>query len=150
MTKLVLKGRKVNGGVAEGYALVTEQALAGMGVFEASTGTVTEPNNPWKGEVVTGKILVYKTGRGSSSWASCHQALYLQGTAPAAHVVAENNPQTALGIILSRIPAVTDLDQDPTKVIETGDWVKVDGSNGIVEITKKTSSAHDIAPDEPS
>jgi predicted aconitase with swiveling domain len=134
---IILKGRPVNGGVAEGYALVTKEALAGMGVFDAATGTVTEPGNPWKGEVVTGKVLVYKTGRGSSSWASCHQALYLQGTAPAAHVIAENNPQTALGVVLSRIPAVTELDQDPTEVIRTGDWVRVDGDKGIVEVTRK-------------
>lgn len=137
MTKLILKGRPVNGGVAEGYALVTREALAGMGVFDAATGTVTEPGNDWKGEVVTGKVLVYKTGRGSSSWASCHQALHLQGTAPAAHVITENNPQTALGVVLSRIPAVTDLDQDPTEAIATGDWVRVDGGRGIVEVTKK-------------
>jgi hypothetical protein len=29
------------------------------------------------------------------------------------------------------------LDQDPVKVIETGDWVKVDAAKGIVEVTKK-------------
>ena len=43
----------------------------------------------------------------------------------------------ALGAVVTRAPAVTDLDQDPLKVIETGDWVKVDGDNGIVEVTKK-------------
>jgi hypothetical protein len=35
------------------------------------------------------------------------------------------------------VPAVTDLDKDPTEVISTGDWVKVDADNGIVEVTKK-------------
>jgi uncharacterized protein len=34
-------------------------------------------------------------------------------------------------------PAVTDLDQDPLQVIETGDWVKVDADRGVVEIMKK-------------
>jgi predicted aconitase with swiveling domain len=136
MKKLVLRGRKVYGGVAEGYALVTKEALGGMGVFDASTGTVTENGNDWKGEVITGKVLVFKTGRGSSSWAACHQLLRFMGTAPVAHVFAENNPQTALGAVLLKIPAVTDLDQDPTEAISTGDWVKVDGDRGIVEVTK--------------
>ena len=34
------------------------------------------------------------------------------------------------------VPAMTDLDQDPLEVIESGDWVKVDADNGVVEITK--------------
>jgi hypothetical protein len=36
-----------------------------------------------------------------------------------------------------RAPSVTDLDRDPLEVIETGDWVRVDGDAGLVEITKK-------------
>lgn len=43
----------------------------------------------------------------------------------------------ALGAVVTHCPAVTDLDQDPLEVIATGDWVRVDGDNGIVEVTKK-------------
>jgi hypothetical protein len=42
----------------------------------------------------------------------------------------------ALGVVVMRVPSVTDLDRDPLDVIETGDWVVVDGDKGIVEITK--------------
>jgi len=52
-------------------------------------------------------------------------------------IIKESNPQTALGAVVARVPAVTDFDQDPTEVISTGDWVKVDADRGIVEITKK-------------
>ena len=38
---------------------------------------------------------------------------------------------------------MTDLDQDPLQVIETGDWVKVDADNGIVEITKRDTENAD-------
>jgi hypothetical protein len=35
-------------------------------------------------------------------------------------------------------PAVVDfVEADPVKLIKTGDWVKIDGSTGIVEITPK-------------
>jgi hypothetical protein len=44
----------------------------------------------------------------------------------------------ALGAVVMRTPSVTELDQDPLAVIETGDWVKVDGDRGIVEVTKKS------------
>jgi predicted aconitase with swiveling domain len=43
----------------------------------------------------------------------------------------------ALGAVVTHAPAMTELEQDPLQVIETGDWVKVDADNGIVEITKR-------------
>jgi predicted aconitase with swiveling domain len=45
--------------------------------------------------------------------------------------------KVALGAVVVRAPAVTDLDRDPLDVIEDGDWVKVDGDNGIIEVTKR-------------
>ena len=42
-----------------------------------------------------------------------------------------------LGAVVMHAPEVTDLDQDPLEVLATGDCVKMDGNNGIVEITKK-------------
>ena len=42
----------------------------------------------------------------------------------------------ALAIVL-KIPLVDRLDKNPCEVIETGDYVKVDGAKGIVEVTKK-------------
>jgi predicted aconitase with swiveling domain len=57
--------------------------------------------------------------------------------APVAYVVRQNNPQTALGSVVGRLPCVAELDQDPTEVIASGDWVKVDADSGIVEIFKK-------------
>jgi hypothetical protein len=45
--------------------------------------------------------------------------------------------KVALGAVVTRVPAVTELDQDPLSVIETGDWVKVDGDRGVVEVIKK-------------
>jgi predicted aconitase with swiveling domain len=47
----------------------------------------------------------------------------------------------ALGAVVMRIPTMTDLDQDPLALIETGDWVKVDADRGIIEIQKLAASA---------
>ncbi len=43
----------------------------------------------------------------------------------------------ALGAVVMHCPSVTELDQDPLAVIETGDWVRVDGDRGTVEVTKR-------------
>lgn len=136
MKKIVLHGRKVFGGTAEGEALVTTSSLGGFGTFDLNTGIIVDVNHDLFGQNVSGKILVFKTAQGSSAWTIAHQALRFTGHSPAAYIIKENNPQTALGAVVSRLPAITGLDQDPTEVISTGDWVKIDADNGTIEITK--------------
>jgi predicted aconitase with swiveling domain len=137
LNKVILRGRRVNGGSAEGEALVTRESLGGFGCFDFDTGKVIDFGHELYGKDVSGKILVFKTGKGSSAWSIAHQALRFVGKSPKAYITKESNPQTALGAVVARVPAVTDFDQDPTEVISTGDWVKVDADRGIVEITKK-------------
>lgn len=137
MSRIVLHGRKVYGGCAEGEALVTRSSLGGFGTFDLETGRVVDLNHDLFGHSVAGKILVFRTAQGSSAWTIAHQALRFTGKAPAAYLIRENNPQTALGAVVARLPSVTDLGQDPTEVIETGDWVTVDADQGIIEIIKK-------------
>jgi hypothetical protein len=45
-----------------------------------------------------------------------------------------------------RVPTVTDLDQDPTAVIETGDWVKVDADRGLWKSPRKMPDANELPP----
>ena len=45
-------------------------------------------------------------------------------------------PIIALAAITADIPMVDRLDKNPLEVIETGDYVKVDATKGVVEVTK--------------
>jgi phosphohistidine swiveling domain-containing protein len=47
------------------------------------------------------------------------------------------NVLTVCGALVLDRPTVGDCDQDPSKLIDTGDWVRVDANKGIVEATKK-------------
>lgn len=136
MNKTVLRGRKMYGGVAEGEALVSKQGIALCAGTDPYTGNITERSHDLRGQNIAGKVLVFPYGKGSSAFTKFAYGLWLAGNAPAAWVVRDVNPQTALGSVVMRIPAVTDLDCDPSEVIETGDWVKVDGDSGVVEVTK--------------
>lgn len=49
----------------------------------------------------------------------------------------ELTTKIALGAVVMRVPAITGLNQDPLKVIKTGDWVKVDADRGIVEVAHR-------------
>lgn len=137
MKKITLRGRKVVEGIAEGEAIVTKDAWAAFMAIDVDTGIVTEAGHELRGKSVAGKILVFPRSKGSSGWSMGAQALRFAGHAPLALVVSEIHAQSALGAIVMRVPTVTDFDRDPTEVIESGDWVKVDAGNGLVEITKK-------------
>jgi len=137
MTKIVLRGRKVVGGCAEGEALVTKDRISGWGGIDPRSGTVIETRHELRGISFAGKVLVFPGAKGSSGWSSQFHVARLAGKAPIAMVFNEMTTKIALGAVVAHAPSVTDFDQDTLQVIETGDWVKVDGDNGLVEVTKK-------------
>ena len=137
MSKIILRGRKVVGGVAEGEALVTRERISGWGGIDPRNGTVIETRHELKGKSFKGKVLVFPGAKGSSGWSSQFHVARLAGAAPLAMVFNEMSTKIALGAVVTHAPSVTDFDQDPLEVIATGDWVKVDGDNGVVEVTKK-------------
>lgn len=134
---LVLHGRGVVGGVAEGEALVTRQTISGFGGINPKTGEITERRHELVGQSFAGKILVFPGAKGSSGWASNFQAARLAGAAPLAIVFNVMTTKIALGAVVMRAPAVTDLDMDPLETIRSGDWVKVDGDSGEVWVTAR-------------
>ena len=137
LNKIVLRGRKVVGGVAEGEALVTRERISGWGGIDPRTGTIIETRHELRGQSFKGKVLVFPGAKGSSGWSSQFHIARLTGTAPLAMVFNEMTTKIALGAVVTHAPAVTDLDRDPLEAIATGDWVKVDGDRGIVEVIKR-------------
>jgi predicted aconitase with swiveling domain len=136
-TTILLRGRKVVGGRAEGEALVTRQTIPGWGGVNPVQGVITETSHELKGMPFKDKVLVFRGAKGSSGWSAMYHTARLAGTAPLALVFNEMTTKIALGAVVMRVPSVTNLDQDPLDVIETGDWVVVDGDAGTVEVTKR-------------
>jgi predicted aconitase with swiveling domain len=137
--KIVLRGRRVVGGRAEGEALVTREAIPGWGGVNPVQGVITETRHELRGQTFKDKILVCRGAKGSSGWSAMFHTARLAGTAPKAVVFNEMTTKIALGVVVMRVPSVTDFDRDPLDVIETGDWVVVDGDNGIVEVRKSSN-----------
>lgn len=134
---IVLRGRKVVGGCAEGEALVTKETISGWGGIDPMTGTVIETHHELRGVSFRDRVLVFPGAKGSSGWSNAFHMTRLAGTAPKAMIFNRMNTKIALGAVVTHAPSVTDLDQDPLAVVETGDWVRVDADRGIVEVTKR-------------
>ena len=135
--KIILRGRKVVGGCAEGEAMVTRETISGWGGIDPMTGAIIETRHELRGQSFKDKVLVFPGAKGSSGWSVAFHTARLTNSAPRALVFNVMTTKIALGAVVMRVPSVTDFDRDPLTVIETGDWVKVDGDRGIVEVTKK-------------
>ena len=141
MDTIVLRGRSVVPGRAEGEALVTRQGVPGWGGVNPVQGIITETRHDLRGRSFKDKVLVFRGATGSSGWSAMYHITRLAGTAPKAMVFNEMTTKIALGCVVMRVPSITDLDRDPLTLIETGDWVKVDADRGVVEIHKAKRAA---------
>ena len=104
--------------------------------MDAQDGFTKERNHPLYEVPFKGKVLVFTEPRGSGGFVGYGRSR-LYGTHPAAFLYSKGNNLTVFAAMNMKVPTVTDFDQDPTEVIETGDYVRVDGDNGIVEVTKR-------------
>lgn len=96
------EARALVAGEASGEALVLEEPLSFWGGLDPGTGRLIDVHHPALGEVVTGRVLVMPSGRGSSSSSSVLAESIRAGTAPAAIVLLEPDPILALGAIVAR------------------------------------------------
>jgi uncharacterized protein len=133
--KIILRGRTVVPGVAAGPALVSHETISGWGGIDPAAGTIVEPRHELFGQCFTGKILVFPGAKGSSGWSGFFQSCRLLGTAPVGMIFMIMSTKAALGAVVTRVPTVTGLDQNPCAVIRTGDWVRIDADQAVVEVT---------------
>lgn len=138
MRRIVLRGRSISRGKAEGEALVSSTPISFFGGIDPTTGQIIEKSHKLKGTSVKGKILVFPTGKGSTVGSWTLYQLSKNGVAPKAIINIEAETVIAVGAIIGNIPLVDRLERNPLQIIETGDYVKVDGDKGIVEIIKAT------------
>lgn len=132
-----IRGRGIVPGYAEGEALVSRETISGWGGIDPATGTVIERRHELFGACFTGKVLVFSGAKGSSGWSGFFQSTRLLGTAPLAMVFTTLSTKSALGAVVTRVPAISELDEDPVEIIRTGDWVVVDADQGIVTVSTR-------------
>ena len=121
-TRLLLKGRVIKAGCARGVALVSPEPIGFLGGVDPDTGVVVEPGHPLEGQSVTGRVLVFPTGKGSTVGSYTLYRLARSGAGPAAIINAESEAIVAVGAIISDIPMV---DQVDVAHFSTGDVVVV-------------------------
>ena len=70
--KIILKGRGLGGGVAEGEALVSKESMVWAHGVIPTTGYVNDKRIQICGQCIKDKILAYPLGKGSTTSSAWH------------------------------------------------------------------------------
>ena len=127
---MIFHGRKIYPGVARAQALVTTMGISFYGGVDPDTAVIVEKGHELEGECISGKVLVFPTGKGSTVGSYTLYRLKHAGIAPAAILNANCETITAVGCIIAEIPC---MDHIPIEMIKTGSIVLVNADQELVE-----------------
>lgn len=135
---IVITGRCAIPGLAEGYAVVCPDSIAGnSGALGDVDGIIYEKGNVNYGVSIKDKILVVPCAKGSNGFSAHFKGALLAGVRPAGWVAARVDARLGVALASMNIPAVVDFTEvNPLEVIATGDYVTIDAANGTVTILK--------------
>jgi predicted aconitase with swiveling domain len=126
-----LKGRRIFGGKVKGNAMVSREAISFFGGVNPDTGVIEEEGHPLEGKSVSGRVLVFPHGKGSTVGSYTLYRMKKTGTAPIAILNRECETIVAVGAIIAEIPCMDqiDIDQIPDDAV-----LVVDADDGKIEI----------------
>ena len=125
-------GRGLSGGTGRGPILVSAEPISFLGGVDPDSGMVTEKGHPLSGKGITGKILAFPHGKGSTVGSYVLYALARNGKAPAGMVNAEAEPIIVVGAIIAGIPLI-DRPGVGITLLRDGVMAKVDADTGELE-----------------
>jgi len=133
---IILKGRSISKGSAEGEALVCRQPIGFNFGIDVASGVITEYNHELFGKSIRDKILLFPHGKGSTGGSYVVYQLAKNKTGPKAIINMTTETIIAVGAIMGGIPVIDSLEKNPYDLISNGDHVKVDADQGFVAIGK--------------
>jgi len=137
MVEQIIQTRVFVAGEAEGNVLLLSEPLSLWGGLNPDTGEIIDHHHPASSEIVTGRILVMPSGRGSSSASSILLEAVRQGTAPAGIVLMEMDGILVLGAVVAReiygeeLPVVVATPED-YKQLENGQYVRIQSDGQLL------------------
>ena len=105
-----LRGRRIFGGKAKGNAMVSREAISFFGGVNPDTGVIEEEGHPLQGKSVSGRVLVFPHGKGSTVGSYTLYRMMKTGTAPIAILNRECETIVAVGAIIAEIPCLDQID----------------------------------------
>jgi predicted aconitase with swiveling domain len=130
------KAKKISSGIAAGPALVIRERLSVLGSIDPERGVFIKRGTDLEGISIAGAVLIFISGKGSSSWSGYFKITCRRGNAPAAMINLEIDPLVALACVLNDIPLVQVGEPEIFKKIKNGDIVTVNADEGVIYCQK--------------
>ncbi|MFH1432641.1 MAG: DUF126 domain-containing protein [archaeon] len=132
MIKMHIKARTISTGIATGVVLISHDPISFFGGVDPGTGIIVEKGHALEGISISGKILLFPKGKGSTVGSYTLYRLKKNNKAPLAIINKECEAIVAVGAIISEIPAIDKLEKDPYEILKDGMIVTVDAKKGVL------------------
>ena len=134
MSQKIFSCHKISEGLGESEAIISRDEIM-FYLVRPEDGVVLEKAHDLEGQSVARKVIIFPGGKGSSVVQS--DGLYqlmMQGNQPAAMIIENAETVLVAGAIIMEIPLVDKVDPEFYRAVKNGDRVRVDASNGTIEI----------------
>ena len=131
---LVLTGRPGYGPIVEGRALVSQHGFSARYDLNRERGVFSRKEHDLFGESVVGVILIAPVSKGGIATSWMLREMASRRVAPLGIILHSTNPVIVQGAILAGVPIMQRLLPAAHEVIRTGDRVRMDPQQGIVEV----------------
>jgi len=112
-------------GEAVGEALVSKEPISFYGGVDPETGKIVEKGHPLEGKVISGKVLFFPYGKGSTVGSYVIYRLAKKELAPLAIVNVKSEPIIVIGCVLSSIPLVDQFPLEYFNIVKNSSTVRV-------------------------
>ncbi len=127
------KGRGIVKGTASGPILIGPDPISFLSGVDPHTGIIMESGHPLEGKDITGTVLAFDYGKGSTVGSYIIYALAKNGHAPAAIINTEAETIIIVGAIIGKIPMI-DRIGIPLTNLPDGSIATVNGETGELSI----------------
>jgi len=130
----IFKCHKISEGCIEGEVIISKDDVM-FYLIKPETGEVIEPEHDLENKIISNKILIFPSGKGSSVvQADGLYQLKMKNNAPKAMII--QRPETVLvaSAIIMKIPMVDKVEEEFYKIVKNGDRIRLDATNGKIEI----------------
>ena len=140
----IFKCHKISEGCIEGEVIISKDDVM-FYLIKPETGEVIEPEHDLENKIISNKILIFPSGKGSSVvQADGLYQLKMKNNAPKAMII--QRPETVLvaSAIIMEIPMVDKVEEEFYKIIKNGDRIRLDATNGKIEIYPNGALGGDV------
>jgi len=131
-----IKGRSISKGKVSGEVLLSREPISFLGGVDSKNGKIIEKGHCLESKSISGKILVFTRGKGSTVGSYVMLQLKKSGVAPLGIITLEAETIISIGAIISNIPMIDELEKNPFEFLEDGQKIILDADNGVVEVVE--------------